>query len=81
MKDEFAEVRRLWQLGKRDEAPSAISDANAAKIAAFGSAAVGREFIARFRAAGVTHPVVFPIGPSATFARDYTATMHAVAGA
>ena len=41
LKDEFAEVRRLWQLGKRDEAPGAISDANATKIAAFGSARHG----------------------------------------
>src|ERR1039458_9446974 len=34
--DEFAEVRRLWKEGKRDEAPNAISDASARKIAAFG---------------------------------------------
>ena len=81
LKDEFAEVRRLWGLGKRDEAPGAISNANATKIAAFGTADAGREFIARFRAAGVTHPVVFPIGPAATFTRDYTATMRALAGA
>src|SRR5271166_3664494 len=32
--DEFAEVRRLWKEGKRDEAPKAISDASARKIAA-----------------------------------------------
>ncbi len=81
LKEEFAEVRRLWQAGKRDEAPEAISDASARKIAAFGPAEAGREFIARFRAAGVTHPVVFPIGPGATHARDYTTTMRALAGA
>src|SRR5215475_6694077 len=69
--DEFVELRRLWQEGKREEAPRAISDASARKIAAFGGPEVGREFIQRFRAAGVTHPVVFPIGPAATHARDY----------
>jgi probable F420-dependent oxidoreductase len=79
--DEFAEVRRLWQEGKRDEAPRAISDASARKIAAFGPPDAGREFVARFRAAGVTHPVVFPIGPGATAARDYPNTMRALAGA
>ncbi len=79
--DEFADVRRLWQQGKRDEAPEAISDASARNIAAFGPAEVGREFIARFRAAGVTHPVVFPIGPAPTQARDAETTMRAMAGA
>ncbi len=79
--DEFAELRRLWQQGKRDEAPRAISDGSARKIAAFGSPETGRNFVAHFRAAGVTHPVVFPIGPGATYARDYVTTMHALSGA
>ena len=78
--EEFAEVRRLWKEGKRDEAPKAISDASARKIAAFGGPQVGRDFVAKFRAAGVTHPVVFPIGPGATFARDSLTTMRALAG-
>ena len=78
--EEFAELRRIWQQGKRDEAPRAISDPSARKIAAFGPPAVGREFVARFRAAGVTHPVVFPIGPAATYARDYVTTMRELAG-
>jgi probable F420-dependent oxidoreductase len=79
--DEFAEVRRLWKEGKRDEAPHAISDASARRIAAFGPPQVGRDFVAKFRAAGVTHPVVFPIGPGATIARDADHTMRALAGA
>jgi alkanesulfonate monooxygenase SsuD/methylene tetrahydromethanopterin reductase-like flavin-dependent oxidoreductase (luciferase family) len=79
--EEFAEVRRLWGEGKRDQAPGAISEASARKIAVFGPAAAGRDFVARFRAAGVTHPVVFPIGPGATHARDFAATMRALAGA
>jgi probable F420-dependent oxidoreductase len=81
MAEEFAEVRRLWQAGKREEAPMALSDASARKIAAFGPPQAGRDFIARCRAAGVTHPVVFPIGPGPTHSRDYLATMRALAGA
>jgi probable F420-dependent oxidoreductase len=79
--DEFNEVRRLWKKGKRDDAPKAISEASARKIAAFGPAWDGRDFVARFRAAGITHPVVFPIGPAATIARDAANTMRAMAGA
>jgi probable F420-dependent oxidoreductase len=79
--DEFEQVRKLWREGKRDEAAGAISAASARKIAAFGAPSVGREFVAKFRAAGVTHPVVFPIGPGATAARDYPNTMRALAGA
>jgi alkanesulfonate monooxygenase SsuD/methylene tetrahydromethanopterin reductase-like flavin-dependent oxidoreductase (luciferase family) len=77
---EFDEVRRLWKEGKRDEAPKAISEASCRKIAVFGNAKAGRGFVAKFRAAGVTHPVVFPIGPAATTARDYPNTMRALAG-
>lgn len=78
---EFDEVRRLWKEGKRDEAPKAITEDSCRKIAVFGKAQAGRDFVARFRAAGVTHPVVFPIGPAATSARDYANTMRALAGA
>jgi probable F420-dependent oxidoreductase len=78
---EFDEVRRLWKEGKRDDAAKAISEASCRKIAVFGNAKVGRDFVARFRAAGVTHPVVFPIGPAATSARDYPNTVRALAGA
>ena len=78
---EFDEVRRLWKEGKREEAPRAISEASCRKIAVFGSAKTGRDFVAQFRAAGVTHPVVFPIGPPATTARDYPNTMRSLAGA
>ena len=78
--DEFTELRRLWREGKRDDAPFAISTESARKIAAFGSAEVGREFVAKFRSVGVTHPVVFPVGPPATIKRDAYATMRALAG-
>jgi probable F420-dependent oxidoreductase len=79
--DELAEVRRRWKEGKRDEAPDSISEASARRIAVFGPASAGRDYIAEFRAAGVTHPVVFPIGPSNTIARDFPNTMRALAGA
>lgn len=81
LSDEFAEVRRLWKEGKRDDAPFAIGEASARKIAAFGPPEVGRDFVAQFRAAGITHPVIFPIGPGATLARDADRTMRALAGA
>ncbi len=78
---EFAEVRRLWKEGKREEAPNAISEASTRKIAVFGPPRAGRDFIAAFRAVGVTHPVVFPIGPGPTISRDANNTMREMAGA
>lgn len=81
LKEELAEVRRLWSAGKRDQAPEAISEASARKIAVFGPAEAGGDFVARFRAAGVTNPVLFPIGPGRTIARDFPTTMRALAGA
>jgi probable F420-dependent oxidoreductase len=81
MADEFAEVRRLWREGKREEAPAAISDKSAYQIGAFGSAAAGYDFVARFRAAGVTHPVIFPIGPGRGDLAEFSNTMNAMAGA
>ncbi|MGH8013197.1 MAG: LLM class flavin-dependent oxidoreductase [Candidatus Binataceae bacterium] len=79
--DQFAEVRRLWKAGHRDDAASALSDEAARRIAAFGTPASGREFVARFRAAGVTHPVIFPIGPGRTAMRDFSNAMDAMATA
>ncbi len=81
LEQEMAEVRRLWQAGKREEAPQAISDASADRIGCFGSAQSARDFIARFRAAGVTHPVVFPVGAARTNRRDFLTTMRGLAGA
>lgn len=79
--EQFAEVRKLWREGKRDEAHLALSDADMRRIGAFGPAQSGREFVARFRAAGVTHPVIFPIGPGTTLERDFQNTMRAMVGA
>jgi probable F420-dependent oxidoreductase len=77
---EFAEVRRLWKEGRREDAPGAISDASARKLAAFGSPDEARAMIARFRAAGITLPITFPVGPRETAERDFIATMEATAG-
>jgi 5,10-methylenetetrahydromethanopterin reductase len=79
--DQFAEVRRLWREGKRDEAHRALSDGDMRRIGAFGSAKNGRDFVAQFRAVGVNHPVIFPIGPGRTAERDFQNTMRAMAGA
>lgn len=81
MADEFAEVRRLWREGKREEAAGAISDKSAYQIGAFGPAAAGHNFVARFRAAGVTHPVIFPIGPGRDDLQDFSNTMNAMGSA
>jgi alkanesulfonate monooxygenase SsuD/methylene tetrahydromethanopterin reductase-like flavin-dependent oxidoreductase (luciferase family) len=78
---EMAEVRRLWQAGQRDQAPMALSDASADKLGSFGPADRARDFIARFRAAGITHPVVFPVGPTRTNRRDFLNTMRELASA
>ena len=79
--DQFAEVRKLWREGKRDDAYKALSDADMRRIGAFGSARNGRDFVASFRAAGVNHPVIFPIGPGRTAERDFQNTMRAMVGA
>jgi probable F420-dependent oxidoreductase len=79
--EQFAEVRRLWREGKRDEAHKAFSDDDMRQIGAFGPAEAGRKFVASFRAVGVTHPVIFPIGPSRTAERDFRNTMRAMVDA
>jgi alkanesulfonate monooxygenase SsuD/methylene tetrahydromethanopterin reductase-like flavin-dependent oxidoreductase (luciferase family) len=81
LQDEFAEVRRLWREGKRDEAPNALSDASARRLAAFGPPAAGRKFVESFRVVGVNHPVIFPIGPAKTLMRHFNDTVAACAGA
>jgi probable F420-dependent oxidoreductase len=54
--------RKLWQEGKRDEAVQCISDQMAHTLAAIGPKEKGREYIRACRAAGLTHPILFPIG-------------------
>ena len=75
--EEIAEVRRLWQQGKRDQAPEAIRDESIRRVVTCGSADFCRDRLAKFRAAGITHPVVFPIGPD--IKQDFEATMRTMA--
>ncbi len=81
MVEEFAEVRRLWREGRREEAPGALSDRSVRQMAAFGPASACRDLVARFRQAGVSIPVIFPVvgGPAAL--DEFTATMRALADA
>ncbi len=60
--DEMQGFRKLWQEGKRDEAVQCISDKMAHTLAAIGPKEKGREYIQACRAAGLTHPILFPIG-------------------
>jgi probable F420-dependent oxidoreductase len=79
--DQFAEMRRLWREGRGGEAHKALRDADMRRIGAFGDAKNGREFVARFRAAGVNHPVIFPTGTGRSAERDFQNTMRAMVGA
>jgi hypothetical protein len=77
--EELEEVRQMVKAGKRDTAFQAISDASAYRLAAFGSFDTGREWIARCRAAGVTHPIVWALGE--TWAKQFGEMVRAMAGA
>jgi probable F420-dependent oxidoreductase len=60
--DDMQGFRKLWQAGKRDEAVHCISDKMAHTLAAIGPKEKGQEYIQACRAAGLTHPILFPIG-------------------
>jgi alkanesulfonate monooxygenase SsuD/methylene tetrahydromethanopterin reductase-like flavin-dependent oxidoreductase (luciferase family) len=77
--DELEEVRQRVKAGKRDTAYQAISDASCYRLAAFGGFDAGRQWIARCRAAGVTHPIVWALGE--TSSTKFTDMIRAVAGA
>jgi alkanesulfonate monooxygenase SsuD/methylene tetrahydromethanopterin reductase-like flavin-dependent oxidoreductase (luciferase family) len=77
--EELEEVRQMVKAGKRDTAFQAISDASAYRLAAFGSFDTGREWIARCRAAGVTHPIVWALGETGT--KQFGEMVRAMAGA
>lgn len=77
--DELEEVRQLVKAGKRDTAYQAISDASAYRLASFGSFDAGREWVARCRTAGVTHPIVWALGE--TGSQRFTEMVRAIAGA
>jgi probable F420-dependent oxidoreductase len=77
--DELDEVRRMVKEGKRENAYQAISDASAYRLCAFGSFDNGREWVAKCRNAGVTHPIVWLLGD--TSEQLFADTMRAMAGA
>jgi len=60
--DDMQGFRKLWQEGKRDEAVQCISDKMAHTLAAIGPKEKGQAYIKACRAAGLTHPILFPIG-------------------
>jgi len=60
--DDIQGFRKLWQEGKRDEAVQCISDKMVHTLAAIGPKEKGQEYIQACRAAGLTHPILFPIG-------------------
>jgi probable F420-dependent oxidoreductase len=60
--DDMQGFRKLWQEGKRDEAMQCISDKMVHTLAAIGPKERGQEYIRACRGAGLTHPILFPIG-------------------
>jgi probable F420-dependent oxidoreductase len=60
--DEMQGFRKLWQEGKREDAVQCISDKMVHTLAAIGPREKGHEYIQACRAAGLTQPILFPIG-------------------
>ncbi len=73
--------RKLWQEGKREDAVQCISDKMVHTLAAIGSQEKGREYIAACRAAGLTQPILFPIGSPKNAPLELPRTMRALAEA
>jgi alkanesulfonate monooxygenase SsuD/methylene tetrahydromethanopterin reductase-like flavin-dependent oxidoreductase (luciferase family) len=79
--DDMQGFRELWQAGKRDEAVKHISDKMAHTLAAIGPKEKGQEYIQSCRAAGLTHPILFPIGASKNAPVELPRTMRELAEA
>jgi len=77
--DDMQGFRKLWQEGKRDEAVQCISDKMAHTLAAIGPKEKGREYIQACRAAGLTHPILFPIGAPKNAPTELPRTMRELA--
>jgi probable F420-dependent oxidoreductase len=71
--------RKLWQEGKREEAVQCISDKMAHTLAAIGPKEKGNEYIRACRAAGLTHPILFPIGAPKNASVDLPRTIQELA--
>jgi len=79
--DDMQGFRKLWQEGKRDEAVRCISDKMAHTLAAIGPQEKGREYIQACRAAGLTQPILFPIGAPKNASLELPRTMRELADA
>jgi probable F420-dependent oxidoreductase len=73
--------RKLWQEGKRDEAVQCISDKMVHTLAAIGPKEKAQEYIQACRAAGLTHPILFPIGAPKNVPVEFPRTMQELADA
>jgi probable F420-dependent oxidoreductase len=74
--DDLQGFRRLWQEGKRDEAVQCISDQMVHTLAAIGPKEKGQEYVQACRAAGLTHPILFPIGAAKNAPTELPRTMR-----
>jgi len=69
--DEVSRVREAWGRGDRESAAERVTDAMVARLAICGSPKDGRAQLERYRAAGVTLPIVsFTHGASRTMIRQ-----------
>jgi probable F420-dependent oxidoreductase len=79
--DDMQGFRKLWQEGKRDEAVQCISDKMAHTLAAIGPKEKGQSYIQACRAAGLTHPILFPISSPKNAPVELPRTMRELADA
>jgi hypothetical protein len=68
--------RKFWQDGKRDEAVQCISEKMVHTLAAIGPKEKARDYIQACRAAGLTHPILFPIGAPKNAPQESPRTMR-----
>ena len=72
--------RKLWQEGKRAEATECISDKMVHTLAAIGPKEKSVEYIQACCDAGLTHPILFPIGAPKKAQEEFPRTMRELAG-
>ena len=74
--DDMQGFRKLWQEGKRAEATECISDKMVHTLAAIGPKEKGQAYIQACREAGLTHPILFPIGSPKNAPNEFPHTMR-----
>jgi alkanesulfonate monooxygenase SsuD/methylene tetrahydromethanopterin reductase-like flavin-dependent oxidoreductase (luciferase family) len=77
--DDMQGFRKLWQEGKRAEATECISDKMVHTLAAIGPKEKSVEYIQACRDAGLTHPILFPIGSPKKAIEEFPRTMRELA--